>query len=77
MNAVRQISRRFGRVTETRTRSAVDYSITATLSVVPDPLKLNETACPEEIVPGQNGWIVSNECELADVLDELLGGLKS
>lgn len=38
MNAVWQISRRFGRVTEARTRSAVDYSITATLSVVPDPL---------------------------------------
>ena len=39
MNAVRQISRRFGRTTGTRTRSAADCSITATLSVVPDPLE--------------------------------------
>ena len=39
MNAARQISRRFGRTTGARTRSAADYSITATLSVVPDPLE--------------------------------------
>ena len=38
MNMVRQISRRFGRTTEARTRSAADHSITATISVVPDPL---------------------------------------
>ena len=37
-SAVRQISRRFGRTTGARVRSAADYSITATLSVVPDPL---------------------------------------
>ena len=46
MNAARQISRRFGQTTGARTRSAVDYSITATLSVVPDPL---DPACaPDE-----------------------------
>ena len=39
MNAARQISRRFGRTTGARTRSAADYSITATISVVPDPLE--------------------------------------
>ena len=39
MNAARQISRRFGRTKGVRTRFAADYSITATLSVVPDPLK--------------------------------------
>ena len=39
MNAARQILRRFDRATEARTRSAADYSITATISVVPDPLK--------------------------------------
>ena len=39
MNVARQILRRFGRVTVARTRSAADYSITATISVVPDPLK--------------------------------------
>ena len=39
MNTARQISRRVGRATEARTRSAADYSITATISVVPDPLK--------------------------------------
>ena len=38
MNAARQISRRFGRLTGTEICSAADYSITATLSVVPDPL---------------------------------------
>ena len=38
MNVARQISRRFGRTTGARTRPAADYSITATLSVVPDPL---------------------------------------
>ena len=38
MDMSRQISRRFGRTTGTRTRSAAAYSITATLSVVPDPL---------------------------------------
>ena len=43
MNATRQISRRFGRSAGARTRSAADYSITATLSVVPDPL---DTAAP-------------------------------
>ena len=36
-----QIMRRFGWATETRTRSAADYSITATLSVVPDSLDTN------------------------------------
>ena len=40
MKSTWQISRRFGRLTEMRTRSAADYSITATLSVVSDPLKL-------------------------------------
>ena len=40
MKSTWQISRRFGRLTEVRTRSAADYSITATLSVVSDPLKL-------------------------------------
>ena len=39
MNAARQISRRFGRSTGARTRSAADYSIAATISVVPDPLE--------------------------------------
>ena len=39
MSAARQISRRFGRTTGARARSAADYSITATISVVPDPLK--------------------------------------
>lgn len=34
MKSTWQISRRFGRLTEVRTRSAADYSITATLSVV-------------------------------------------
>ena len=38
MNAVRQRLRLFGRTTGARTRSAADYSMTATLSVVPDPL---------------------------------------
>ena len=42
MNAARQISRRFGRTTGTRTRSAAAYSITATLSVVPDPLETKD-----------------------------------
>ena len=42
MNAARQISRRFGRTTGARARSAADYSITATLSVVPDPLEALE-----------------------------------
>ena len=37
-SASRQRSRRFGRSAGARTRSAADYSITATLSVVPDPL---------------------------------------
>ena len=46
MNAVRQISRRFGRTTGARARSAADYSITATLSVVPDPLKLRVVSRP-------------------------------
>ena len=40
MNEARQRSRRFGRATGAGTRSAADYSITATISVVPDPLKL-------------------------------------
>ena len=35
MNAAWQISRRFGRRTGARARSAADYSITATISVVP------------------------------------------
>ena len=39
MNAARQISRRFDRATRTQTRFAADYSITATISVVPDPLE--------------------------------------
>ena len=39
MSIARQISRRFGRSTRARTRSAADYSITATISVVPDPLE--------------------------------------
>lgn len=39
MNVARQISRRFGRAMGTRTRSATDYSISATLSAVPDPLE--------------------------------------
>ena len=39
MNAARQISRRLDRAMGTRTRSAADYSITATISVVPDPLE--------------------------------------
>ena len=43
MNEARQRSRRFGRTMGTRTRSAADYSITATLSVVPDPLKVAAT----------------------------------
>ena len=38
MNMALQISRRLGRTTGARTRSAADYSITATISVVPDPL---------------------------------------
>ena len=38
MNMARQISRRFGRATGMQTRFAVDYSITATILVVPDPL---------------------------------------
>lgn len=42
MKSTWQISRRFGRLTEMRTRSAADYSVTATLSVVSDPLKLCE-----------------------------------
>ena len=41
MNAARQISRRFDRTTGAQTRSAADYSITATISAVPDPLKSN------------------------------------
>ena len=44
MNEARQRSRRFGRTTGTRARSAADYSITATISVVPDPLKLRKPA---------------------------------
>ena len=39
MNVVRQILRRFGRMTGTRTCFTVDYFIAATLSIVPDPLK--------------------------------------
>ena len=39
MNVVRQISRRIGRATGAGTRSAADYSISATISVVPDPLE--------------------------------------
>ena len=39
MNAARQISRQIGRATEARSCSAADYSITATLSVVPAPLE--------------------------------------
>ena len=38
MNAARQILRRFDRATGARACSAADYSITATISVVPDPL---------------------------------------
>ena len=38
MNAAQQILRRLGRATEARTRPAADYSISATISVVPDPL---------------------------------------
>ena len=38
MNAARQISRRFGRTTGTRTRFAVDYCINATASTKSDPL---------------------------------------
>ena len=40
MNAARQRLRRFGRATGVRRRSAAAYSITATLSVVPDPFRL-------------------------------------
>ena len=40
MNAARQISRRFDRATGTLTRSAADYSISAAISVVPDPLEV-------------------------------------
>ena len=43
MSVVRQTSRRFGRSTGTRTRSAADYSITATISVVPDPLETRKS----------------------------------
>ena len=39
MIAARQISRRVGRAAGAWTRSAADYSITATISAVPDPLK--------------------------------------
>ena len=40
MNLARQMSRRLGRATEAETRTVADYSITATLSVMPDPRKL-------------------------------------
>ena len=43
MNVERHILWRFGRTTMARTRSAADDSITATLSVVPDPLKTTKT----------------------------------
>ena len=39
MNEARQRSLRLDRATGARTRFAADYSITATLSVVPDPRK--------------------------------------
>ena len=37
MNVARQISRRFGRATVARTRSAADYYINTTVSVGSDP----------------------------------------
>ncbi len=52
MNAARQISRRFARTMGTRTRSATDYSITATMSVVPDPLKATSTSDYDSLVIG-------------------------
>ena len=54
MNAARQISRRFGRTKGVRTRFAADYSITATISVVPDPLKSNINDM-HTFVPGPDG----------------------
>lgn len=42
MNTARQISRRIGRATGARTRSAVDYCITATVSMKSDPLKFEK-----------------------------------
>ena len=47
MNAARQILRRLDRAMGTRTRSAADYSITATISVVPDPLEARRINCHE------------------------------
>ena len=47
MHIARQISRRLGRTAGARTHSAADYSITATLSVVPDPLETAMWISPE------------------------------
>ena len=44
MHIARQISRRFYRTTGARARSAAGYSITATISVVPDPLEAMNVA---------------------------------
>ena len=44
MHIARQISRRLGRTAGARARSAADYSISATLSVVSGPLKLRGAA---------------------------------
>ena len=64
MNLARQISRRFGRTMGARTRSVADYSITATISVVPDPLKSRNRVVVEYALKNVNQPIAVSTYEL-------------